>query len=528
MSLRLARCRVLKINLLQKRLVLGALVLSAMLVAKATDLDTIGATLLRATDATLLGDGIKVAHPEASYLVEGAWEVNPSIVGQPVSLFTYLSSDGSSSTYPNGLGVQSDHADSVAGNFYGGGSGVSPQVAHVDNYEGNYFYESNILTGLPIQAKIVNQSFIFGTNPPQQILDTQYDNYAAQHNVLFVSGAGNSGPPSAPATAYNGIGVGAYGGDSSVGPTTDNGRSKPDITVPAGVTSFSTPYVAGAATVLLQAALRGDGGGPSTTNAAADIRTLKALLLNGAIKPTNWTHTSTAPLDVRYGAGILNLFNSYKQLAAGKYTFTESTAPSVGGAHPPGGGAGNVASLIGWDNASIAGTVLADKVNHYYFTLPVASAKTFTFTSTLVWLRQAGVSNAKNLDLFLYDRSNSNLLASSVSTVDNVEHLFVNALPAGRYDLQVFKNGGLGVTGSETYALAFESFALTLSIAKSGTNVLLSWPLAPTGFRLESTATLDQPISWSTVTNAPALTNNQNRVTLPATASAQFFRLVRP
>ena len=505
------------------------MVFGAMLAVKASpDFDTLGVTLLRATDATLLGDGIKVAQPEASYLVEGAWEVNPSLVGQPVSLFTYYSSGGSSSTFPNALGTQSDHADSVAGNFYGLAGGVSPYVAHADNYEANYFYESVILTSLPIQARIVNQSFIFGTNPPQQTVDSQYDNYAVQNNVLFVSGAGNSGPPSAPATAYNGIGVGAYGGSSSVGPTVDNGRSKPDITAPAGVTSFSTPYVAGAAAVLLQAALRGDGGGTSTTNAAADLRTIKALLLNGAIKPSDWNHTNTAPLDARYGAGVLNIFNSYKQLAAGKYAFIESTAPSAGGAHPPGTGTGNVASLTGWANTSISSTVLADKVNHYYFNLSAASAKSFTFTSTLVWLRQVGASGANDLDLFLYDTSNSNLLASSVSTVDNVEHLYVSALSAGRYDLQVLKKGGVGNMGSETYSLAFESFALALSIVKSGTNVVISWPLAPTGFRLESTPTLDQPISWSTVTNSPAITNNQNRVTLPAVASTRFFRLARP
>jgi subtilisin family serine protease len=86
-----------------------------------------------------------------------------------------------------------------------------------------------------------------------------------------------------PAHRYNCISVGAYGGGSSIGPTLDNGRAKPDITAPAGETSFSTPHVAGAAAVLMQAGLRGDGGGD--TNSAADIRTVKALLLNGASSP---------------------------------------------------------------------------------------------------------------------------------------------------------------------------------------------------------------------------------------------------
>jgi hypothetical protein len=47
----------------------------------------------------------------------------------------------------------------------------------------------------------------------------------------------------------------------------------------------------------MQAGLRGDGG--SSTNAAADLRTVKALLLNGAIKPTDWTNNVPSPLDTR-------------------------------------------------------------------------------------------------------------------------------------------------------------------------------------------------------------------------------------
>ena len=124
-------------------------------------------------------------------------------------------------------------------------------------------------------------------------------------------------------------------GNSSVGPTVDNGRAKPDITAPASATSFSTPLVTGAAAVLMQAGLRGDGGG--NTNAAADIRTVKALLLNGAVKPADWTNNPPSPLDPRYGAGMLNVFNSYEQLAGGKHGYIVSTSVSSGRPHPPNG-----------------------------------------------------------------------------------------------------------------------------------------------------------------------------------------------
>ncbi len=488
------------------------------------ELDTVGVTLLRATDPTLIGSGVNVAQVEApeSSAMPVPWQVNPSIVFHPTNLFTYISADGIASNYPNALGTQSHHANSVAGNFFGVEAGVAPGVEHVNNYEANYFYESFITIGMAIQPRIVNQSFIFGSTPPQQTIDSQYDNYAAQNNTLFVSGAGNSGPPSAPSTAYNGISVAAFGGSSSVGPTADNGRSKPDITAPAGVTSFSTPLVTGGATVLLQAGLRGDAG-VGTTSSATDTRTLKALLLNGAVKPSNWTHTATTPLDTRFGSGVLNVFNSYKQLDAGKFPFVESTTHSSGSEHLPGSNPGNVASRIGWDFNSLAGSLTQDRVNHYYFDLPFATAPSFTLTATLVWNRAFGQTSIKNLDLFLFNTANNSLVASSISTVDNVEHLFLPSLPAGRYDLQVFRSAGLG---TETYALAFETFATRLNIARSGQNIVVSWPLVPDGFRLQSTDTLNPPISWTTVPHT--FTTNENRAVLSPTLSAQFFRLIRP
>jgi hypothetical protein len=83
----------------------------------------------------------------------------------------------------------------------------------------------------------------------------------------------------------------------------------------------------------MQAALRGDGG--SDTNSAADIRTIKSLLLNGAVKPPGWTNFPPQPLDTNYGAGVLNVFNSYKQLAGGKHSYVDSSSVATGGAHPP-------------------------------------------------------------------------------------------------------------------------------------------------------------------------------------------------
>jgi hypothetical protein len=514
--------------------------------AFASNLDTIGVTLLQTVTTNVNGTGIRVAQPEAGYDLVTNWEVNPGAVDQPTGLFTYISSNGSTNGFPNSLSSESGHADAVAGNFYGIPGGVATNVAHVDNYDANYFVQvsyyiigssTNYIVSLPstnIDDPVVNQSFIFlnsdsthvSTNE-QKAVDSAYDNYAAQYNTLFISGVGNGGAVNPPATCYNGIGVGAYGGSSSVGPTLDNGRAKPDIMAPAGETSFSTPYVAGAAALLMQAGLRGDGG--NGTNAAADIRTVKALLLNGAIKPADWTNSPSSPLNPLYGAGVLNVFNSYEQLAGGRHGYIVSNSVSTGGAHPPTGASGTVSTLSGWDFNTNTSSSSFDGVNHYYFNVTNGvSDATFTATATLVWNRQRNQLGINNLNLFLYNAANSNLVAVSTSAVDNVEHLFVPNLASGRYDLQVWKAGGSFVSSSETYALAFEFFSLPLGIVRSGTNVVLQWPIYPAGFVLESATNLNPPVSWNTNGPVPGVTNNQNSAVVGVTNISQFFQLWRP
>jgi hypothetical protein len=514
------------------------------LTVHAEHLDAIGVTLLRTVTTNVNGTGVRVAQPEA-----GApdFEINPadSWVQQPVSLFTYISSSGTTNNFPNALGSESGHADNVASNFYGLPAGVATNVAHVDNYDANYFIRvsemiigstTNYTASLPssnIEDSVVNQSFIFTgqTIEEQQAIDSAYDNYAARYNTLFVSGAGNGGSVSPPSTCYNGISVGAYLDStnySSVGPTLDNGRAKPDITAPETLTSFSTPQVSGAAALLMQAGSRGDGG--SDTNSAADIRTVKTLLLNGAIKPTDWTNNSPSPLDTRYGAGILNVFNSYEQLAGGKHAFIANTTVSIGDPHPPTGASGTISALSGWDFNTITSTVTSDSIKHYYFNVTNGlSNAAFTATATLVWNRQLSKTNINNLDLFLYDAVSGNLIAASTSVVDNVGHIWLPQLPQGRYDLQVLKHGGSGtVSSSETYALAFEFFSLSLTVAQSDTNVVLTWPIYPTGFVIETTTSLTPPIAWNTLNITPVVTSNQNQVTLSTANASQFFRLQRP
>ena len=192
----------------------------------------------------------------------------------------------------------------------------------------------------------------------------------------------------------------------------------------------------------------------------------------------------------------------------------------AGGAHPPTGASGTVSAAFGWDFNSITSSITADAVNYYYFnpTNPL-------FTATLVWNRQQNQTNINHLS---YDTASSSLVAASTSAVDNVQHLFVTNLPAGRYDLEVLKTGGNTVSFAETYALAFDASSPALSLAQSGANVVLTWPLYPAGLWLATTTNLNPPVVWMAVNPSPPIITGHYQVVVPITGGSQFFQLQRP
>lgn len=526
---------------------LAVFLCSLSIPVRAQYLDQIGVTLLRAMTTNLNGAGIRVAQPEGGYGSAINWQVGPPAVGQPANLFVYVVSNMTATTFPNSLGAESQHADDVARQFFGITNGVATNVAKVYNYEANEFINNYVFSSPThnANAAVVNQSFTFGslTVLDQQQIDSGYDDYALAYKTLFVSPANNYGTTepyttnvAAPGTAYNCISVGAYKSGvayNSLGPTIDNGRCKPDMTAWGDATSYTTPQVAGAATVLLQAALRGDGG--ADTNAAADIRTIKALLLNGAVKPANWTNSNVFPLDARYGAGLLNVFNAYWLMTGGKHGATASNTVALNADHPPINATGAVSVLSGWNYATNTSGKTGqqfDAIHHYFFNVSNANASVkFTVTATLAWNRQANKTSINDLDLCLYNCADTNLVAESVSYVNNAEHLYVTNLAQGRYDLQVWKAGGSGiVSASEPYALAWQFAPLpALAAAREGTNTVLTWPVYPAGFRIEARTNLLTGSAWAT-NGLPAstITNGQNSIRLNMTNAAQFFRLRQP
>lgn len=73
----------------------------------------------------------------------------------------------------------------------------------------------------------------------------------------------------------------------------------------------------------------------------------------------------------------------------------------------------------------------------------------------------------------------------------------------------------------------FAASAPKLSIALSGTNVVLSWPASVTSWSLETAPALGLPGNWSTVTNVPSRLNAEYVITNAVGAAAQFYRLAQ-
>ncbi len=478
----------------------------------AGDLDTIGLTTLRTRDSSLTGSGVSVAMAEASVSTNATiYQPNPTTVSQSATKFTFFDN---AAPYPTGNATfnpsfESWHANSVGNNFFGS-SGVAPGVASIHVFYANYFLNNIINTGTNATLTLVNQSFITGNQSSST--DQIYDNYADRYKVLFVNGVNNgstTAPPS-PATMYNGIAVGLVSGGGSTGPTTLDGRSKPDIVAPSSLTSYATPYVSGSAAILIQAGKRGDGG-VGTTTTSVDPRTVKALLLNGAVKPSTWTRTGTEPLDRSFGAGVLNINRSHLQLSGGNHSQTIATDTNSGTPHlPPSGVSDNVTSPIGWNYQTITNFRISgaykDRTHDYFFDLPASTSGAYNATCTLVWHRLDGESSINNPDFFLYNASTNALVASSTSTVDNVEHLSIANLPAGRYALQVYKPASGRITTSETYALAFAfepvpvpatPTGLTATVVSSS-QINLTWTdnsTDETGFRISRSLSSDSGFS---------------------------------
>lgn len=375
---------------------------------------------------------------------------------------------GKSFSFVPSTGTVSGHATTVGALYYGLTGSYTPGVGAVRGYEANAWLGSGFMrlgtTSVPVNAGEAgqNHSWIGSLGDTVSVAEELYRrlDYVVVTQDLFVAAGMNNGTsttlPQLLGQGYNLITVGRSDGGHSAGETTveGSGRIKPDLVAPAGTTSEATPMV-GAAGLFLRAAAQAEPG----WGLAADVRGLKALLMaSGSKHPfPSWEQTATRPLDVRRGAGELNVFNAHRLLAGGR---REASVTTV---HP----------ARGWDV-----TTTASGGRWYLFEVPEGNAKS-RFSAALSWHREISTAltgpvlnrtrtwtpTLANLNLRLHAMDGTvsvGVVAESASEVDNVEHLYWPELPPGRYGLEV-----VSATVGVAYGLAWHTVS-TVEVAGPG------------------------------------------------------------
>ncbi len=355
------------------------------------------------------------------------------------------------------------HATNVVAPFYFGNTqSVAPGANNVTNYEANHWLSSVLLSNgnappTPQTFRVQNHSWVgTGTGTTERSILRRADYIIETNDMTMVVGANNNGNPAVLQAhptlmvyAYNTIVAGRSDASHSRGQTNSavggsaygSGRYRPDIVTPSSVTSTSAARVSSAATMMHEVVAGTDG---------ARSEVIKAMLMAGATKgefanwtdPTTglvnpWNRTETRPLDDVFGAGELNAYNSYVIGIGGKQSASASQ---------PGAAVGS----YGWDYQDRK----ADSaVGDLYYNFQVAEGSMASdFSIILAWNAKITDTNGdpnifsptepvvQNLNLQLYNSTASfmgSLLDQSVSTTDNVEHIYLNSLSAGTYTLKV-------------------------------------------------------------------------------------------
>lgn len=407
--------------------------------------------------------------------------------------------------------VCSDHATMIAGTLFGRDTsagladlgafeyrGIVPD-ALVEVFETNWFIYKQVLAGVRESFDNDVISISWGTDASDAITawwQRGIDAMAQHQGVVIAAGCGNGSDDeftsiSKPSWGYNVISVGAASGlgdfpdflqyigppimtCSSFGPT-DDGRCKPDIIAPGiclgpsgysdetyncemtavSYSSFAAPQIAGIAALLIDAIRQND------IAHADDPRVIKALLLNGANKLIGWHKGNCGPrddhevpLDYQQGAGLVNAWNSYRHLIAGRYDPNDLSGP----------GDPNDANH-GWDWGWVNFDPNdPDSKRTYYMPEPLEPHS--YFKATLCWYRHyqpQGVFeplplNVLTLELWSVDQQ-GNLSAKldySDSTCDNLQHIYYYSPQAQSVAMIVNGIGsGVGDISWEPYGLAY-------------------------------------------------------------------------
>jgi hypothetical protein len=285
-----------------------------------------------------------------------------------------------------------------------------------------------------------------------------------------------------PGSSFNGISVGRTLADFkkvsifSAGAYTQDGRMKPDLVAPGTLltmanddwegdapdwdtnlngTSFSTPHVAGLIAQQIEAGM--------THSLSTDPLVVKATMLNSASKNIlDWDFNPWEPASIQTIAGKSTTNHPLDPHAgAGQIDGVSLATQYLAGQFGPG-----LVDAVGWDFSTL------DVGNFIDYVIDPNLILGSSLNATLTWYRHVnrtdngnGVIDAgdsffvsqalSNLDLQIL--RNGQVVAESISAVDNVEHLHWNVDAADQYTLRVL---GTNLHGNERFALAWYGAAV--------------------------------------------------------------------
>ncbi len=424
------------------------------------------------------GTGVVVMQAEASSATAAPFDYLPQAGGPDAFQGTGIYA-GQTFHPESGQGTLLNHANSVASRFYSSGGSIAPGIGEVFMYTANDF-ANDVFNNEPppsfppgSPAKVQNHSWVGTFKTPEnpspandEKMLRKFDYILNRDNVLASVGLRNDSiMAELLGNYYNGLTAGLLNGIHSRGGTIIDGagRMKPDLVADEGQTSYSTPAAASACALMVDAARR-----LGTAN-ADDMRVIKALLIAAGSKANlpGWQRLTTAkPYDEVFGAGELNVYHAWHMLNAGRQAYSNSV--SVG--------------ARGWDFNKTSNST----PRRYFFTVPEGRFAD-RLSVALTWNRDvtrrfsispvgwAYNSTLYNLDLRLRKATGfapGDEVDASVSTVDNVEHVFQRNLPAGDYVLEVSAN-----SNDRNYAIAWNAEigpGPQLTVARDGTGVTVS------------------------------------------------------
>ena len=440
------------------------------------------------------GQGVTATQVEAPVTVESATHWMPDggdVQFTGKTIIDVTSGDDGSSSHATGVGRY------FYGNTLSTASGIGTIYVYAANdWMGLGFLSTGYLYGghpfqpvydrsttpwtLSAPGRAANHSWVGAADGFEGDILRRLDFVAARDEYIQVTALNNGTARKALlGDAFNSITVGRTDGGHPMGTSSIDDlyvsdRVCPLVVAPFSVTSTCAPVVSAAAALLIEAgrnpSLSTDPVTAYTTNRNGDIiynaersEVVKAAVLAGAQRVTHnvWSSAQISDyrqdaangLDRRFGAGQLNIYYSYRILAAAEHNSAEDQ-PETGG----------IVSAYGFDfDPAFGGASGCNTTGTYTFT-PAADQR--RLCAALVWnLRIDGGSTYDyddtavlyDLNLTLYDitaQGYERLVAASSSSIDNNENLWAGLVPGRTYKMVVTASAGQGLF-SWDYALAW-------------------------------------------------------------------------